>query len=108
MFNRRKKVITVCDQCKKTFSMEKNVDDRPHPSRPGVTEYGLLCPHCGFFAHSYYITKPLQQMQKRLKEAQEQARLLKTKAAQKRAERLKTEFQVEWEKLNPPKVAEAA
>jgi C4-type Zn-finger protein len=106
MFSRRTKLSAACDQCKKRFRIESNMEDRPHPGRLGVTEYGLLCPHCGFFVHSYYITKPLQQMQKRLQEAQEQARLLKS--AQKRAERLRAEFQIEWEKLNPPEVAEEA
>ncbi|RIK40408.1 MAG: hypothetical protein DCC55_15095 [Chloroflexi bacterium] len=108
MLRRRKNVVVTCDQCKKTFNIEKNVEDRPHPNRPGVTEYGLLCPHCGFFAHAYFITRQLQQMQKRLKEAQEQARFMKTEAAQRRAERLKAELQVEWEKLNPPRVTDTA
>lgn len=104
MFKQRfRRVLVSCDACRHQFKIESNVDDRPHPTRPGVTEYGLRCPRCSHFVRMYSMTKQLRQLQKRLKEAQEQARFMKTEASQKRAERLKQEYQVEWAKINPPR-----
>jgi len=71
-----KEQIVICSKCNAQRPLSEMLTQRPLPDMDGTVEAGCLCPNCGHWTHSYYITPRLTQWQGRVnKAAQEFQRL---------------------------------
>lgn len=96
--------LATCIACRKDFDYTKHIVER-RLSRPGVTQYGLQCPHCRFFVHAMYMDDDLRRRRERLAKSliiYGQARNDRTWQAYQRE---KAAYQKAFERLNPPRVA---
>ena len=59
-------VSIPCANCKAVNPMEKMINQQPIKELPGVVDHGLLCPDCGNWTHSYYMTAELATRRDRL------------------------------------------
>lgn len=55
--------VTVCSECGQVFRLELD-NIQPKPLGDGIDDYGIVCPKCRHFAHSFYINNRLRTMQK--------------------------------------------
>jgi hypothetical protein len=94
--------ICNCIACRKDFDYTKHIIDKP-TNRPGVTQYGVRCPHCRFFVHTHYMDEGLKQKRDRLA----QTLVVYSKARNDRTwqayQREKKEYQAAFNRLNPPR-----
>ncbi len=59
----------ACSQCDTKRPLSEMVTQRPLPDTPDTFEVGCLCPNCGLWTHSYYVTPRLVQWQGRINKA---------------------------------------
>lgn len=59
-----KDLICTCGICKGEFPVKGNTT--AVPSGDGVTQFGLTCPHCDTFVHSYFETQELAVLRDKL------------------------------------------
>lgn len=98
--------LASCIACQKEFDYTRHIVDR-QTNRPGVTQYGLQCPHCRFFIHVMYMDEDLKRKRERLA----QTLLVYGHALNDRTwqayQKEKREYQAAFEVLNPPKAKAA-
>lgn len=57
-------LICTCGVCKGEFPAKENMT--AIPSGDGVMQYGLTCPHCDTFVHSYFETQEISMLRDKL------------------------------------------
>lgn len=62
-------VRIACTNCRQRYSIVESLQERPVLVDYGaVVEGVLICPHCGFTKHTYYMTEHLRNKQRELQE----------------------------------------
>lgn len=55
--------VTVCQECGQVFHLEVG-SIQSQPLGDGIDDYGIVCPKCRHFSHSFYINNRLKALQK--------------------------------------------
>lgn len=60
----------TCDNCNQPFVMLKAMQKRTPFEDKEICEFGLLCPHCEYWQHAYFMTPELTEHQQSVSVAQ--------------------------------------
>ena len=61
---KQRQVEVECTQCKKAVKLERCTKQRKLAH--GVTDVGILCPHCDHWTHSFYETTEIKRLRAQL------------------------------------------
>lgn len=58
-----------CTVCRGLFTLAAGLSKRKMPQETYLYDFGIACPHCNSWTHSYYWTWDLQQARRRVRAA---------------------------------------
>ena len=102
ILNSRKKVLIICSDkhCNRQYEMDSNIITEKEED---ITTHFLQCPFCKTKKLLYRTNRALEEKRKRLAEALESYKTLRSASAKERYDRLKAEYTKDFEVLNPPR-----
>lgn len=93
--------VIRCPNCRQVYDLASAAVERIDPTREGITEYGILCPHCQHFTHSFYMDEPLRLQRGLLQTAIDNYQRKPTPSGWEYYKRRQREYQRAHDRLNP-------